>query len=551
MNRSVIRIIAYLLLAVMSCLVVGCNRPSPERIKMDRADALMETRPDSSLVIMQSIDSKSLHGDEDKALYALLLTRVQDKNYITVTDDSLISIAVKYFDSHDDLYRRMLSHYYYGTVKMNAGEFSEGVTAMHESLEMATELDDKFWMGMSCRSISDIYLETYSREEELAYAKNEYRYFKESGRQPYIDYAMLDLARAYSNSRLTAESLELCRQIVDSAKLHDDTSLLSESLRTIGKCHLREGMMSEYLKAYQEVCCTGLADSNDSAYLCLGYIDCGNLGKANAILDSLYLDDELMDSYIRYHLYKKQNNAEKALVNLEIVDSVTNATMSDKVSQNITASVVDHFDESRLQAEKERDTSRIILYAVIIITVLIISVVAILWVTYYRNQQNKIENNVVLAEHLREMLTSKEQDYTNARESISQLLTSRFQTLDDLCKLVYESNDTKTARKRISDNVTSLIEQMKNNPSIIDELEVLVNRYHDNLMVRFRKDLPYLNDNYYRLFLFSVLGFSDIAISIFLSKEKTSMIWNSRRHLKDKIKKLPNDRSEIYIQYLS
>lgn len=29
------------------------------------------------------------------------------------------------------------------------------------------------------------------------------------------------------------------------------------------------------------------------------------------------------------------------------------------------------------------------------------------------------------------------------------------------------------------------------------------------------------------------------------------MIWNSRRHLKDKIKKLPNDRSEIYIQYLS
>ena len=562
MSRSVIRIIVFLSLAVMSIFMVNCNRSSPERIKMNRAAALMETRPDSSLVIMQSIDSKSLHGDEDKALYALLLTRVQDKNYITVTDDSLISIAVKYYDKTDDVYHKMLAQYYYGTVQLNKYEYPEGLVLMHKAFDYENQMNDRYWMGLISWAISKAYRANYFNKGELAYAKDEVRYTSESGRQPYIDYALLDLACAYSNNMKWDSALIISRQLIDSATRHSDLSLLIDAKRIIGISNYGKSDYEKFLKTFQEICTSGFSNSIDSANLSLAYAEHGDLRSASAILNCIRpdtsLENRIVHGMTRYKIFKGQNMVANALKEMEFVDSLTNVIMQRKISQNISNSVVNYLKTTREQAETEKKNSNKITQLVIILSILVFVIIVAIGLFIYRRQQEKTSKNIDAAMQLRKLLAEVQKDYTEvqknyskARDSIKSLLSDQYRILDELCRLLYESNNEVTAKRHISTKVVSHIQKLKDDPSLMADLESMVNSHNSNLMEQFRRDMQGLKESYFRLFLFSILGFSDSSISVFLDKQKTSLIWDMRRHLKDKIKKLETDRKSIYIEYLS
>ena len=152
---------------------------------------------------------------------------------------------------------------------------------------------------------------------------------------------------------------------------------------------------------------------------------------------------------------------------------------------------------------------------------------------------------------MRHMLTEKGSEVSQARDEIKELLTSKYQLFDTLCQLVYESNDTATARRRISDTVSRLIKQMQNDSEMFIELEKFVNSHYANLLTELKADLPQLPDSYYKLYVFSILGFSDNAISIFLNKMAVSSVWNTRRHLKDKLKTLGDEKQVKYLSYLA
>ncbi len=74
----------------------------------------MQEKPDSSLYILKRIDSDKLSRRKDKAKYALLYSQALDKNYIDKTNDSLILVAVDYYQEHGTDQEKMLAYYYLG-----------------------------------------------------------------------------------------------------------------------------------------------------------------------------------------------------------------------------------------------------------------------------------------------------------------------------------------------------------------------------------------------------------------------------------------------------
>ncbi len=62
---------------------------------------MMETSPDSALMVLRLVSPIQLINPADKALYALLLSQAYDKTDSVVTSDSLISIATKYYDAKE------------------------------------------------------------------------------------------------------------------------------------------------------------------------------------------------------------------------------------------------------------------------------------------------------------------------------------------------------------------------------------------------------------------------------------------------------------------
>ena len=106
-------------------LLSSCTIRQDYNQQLLKADSLMQFRPDNALNILKSISSEKLSTRADNAYYALLLTQAQDKNFIVQKDDSLIQIAVHYYDSIGDTKMQAKAHYYWGCVYLSLIHISE------------------------------------------------------------------------------------------------------------------------------------------------------------------------------------------------------------------------------------------------------------------------------------------------------------------------------------------------------------------------------------------------------------------------------------------
>ncbi|MDE6076553.1 MAG: tetratricopeptide repeat protein, partial [Muribaculaceae bacterium] len=81
--------------------------------------------PDSAMNVLDAIDTTSLCGEEERALYGLLLTMAQEKTNIVVADDSLIQSSARYFEDKGDKRREMIANCYLGMVRYDLERYSE------------------------------------------------------------------------------------------------------------------------------------------------------------------------------------------------------------------------------------------------------------------------------------------------------------------------------------------------------------------------------------------------------------------------------------------
>ena len=57
----------------------------------------MPQNPDSALFLLGSLNTGNINSQKIRAKYAVVYSQALDKNYIDETNDSLITIAVKYY----------------------------------------------------------------------------------------------------------------------------------------------------------------------------------------------------------------------------------------------------------------------------------------------------------------------------------------------------------------------------------------------------------------------------------------------------------------------
>ena len=124
------RLLLPLLLPLLFILPAGCASRASQRA-MDRAEALMDSLPDSALAILRAIDPAALaspFSDEPRARHALLLSQALDKNCIDIADDSLISIAYDYYslDMKHQL-QRAQTFYYRGVIDFNGENYNSAI----------------------------------------------------------------------------------------------------------------------------------------------------------------------------------------------------------------------------------------------------------------------------------------------------------------------------------------------------------------------------------------------------------------------------------------
>ena len=129
-------------------LLIVCSCSNHENKSFSRlmlVDSLLDGNLiDSASVILGNIKEDELVTLEHRALYALLKTQMQDKNYILHTNDSLIRIAVNYYDKTKNLRLRAKSHYYLGRVYQDMNDIRGVVREFLTAMPLAEKTDDYY-----------------------------------------------------------------------------------------------------------------------------------------------------------------------------------------------------------------------------------------------------------------------------------------------------------------------------------------------------------------------------------------------------------------------
>jgi len=169
----------------------------------------MERQPRKALILLDSMEVPSKINKKEYATYHLLLTQALDKNYIKPTSDSIINLALEYFDKQKDPVMKAKALYYAGRVNYELQNAKEATTYYLSAAELIEELDgNEKLLSLIYSNLGYVYLYQKLHEDALPVLQKAHHYIVELNDSTELPYTYRDLGRVYGklDSIDTAES---------------------------------------------------------------------------------------------------------------------------------------------------------------------------------------------------------------------------------------------------------------------------------------------------------------------------------------------------------
>ena len=154
-----------ILLFLSMAVLAGCTSSKVNSTLKD-VESYISERPDSALAILESIGRADLKSRRSEAHHALLHAMALDKNYIDVTDDSLASVAVRYYSKHGPKKYLARSLYYKGLSYFNNGQYDKSIIELSKA-ESEASISDSLYLGFIKVLQSNIYNINYSESTSI------------------------------------------------------------------------------------------------------------------------------------------------------------------------------------------------------------------------------------------------------------------------------------------------------------------------------------------------------------------------------------------------
>lgn len=534
--------------STMAVLLLACTRHSATDERLSSVEAMMHDHPDSALAILEKFPHDSLFTDEQRALHALLLTQARDKNYYYETTDSMISIALSYYGDSNDDYHKMLAFFYMGCIKFYCNDLSLSIINYTEAEKIAQKINDWFYLGMIYQGMSYVYSNVYNSTEQLSYAELSYDAFKKYDDVSYTMYALKDLSMAYNNTMEYEKAVNIAKQVIDSAIKMQDSTLLVESLRIAATSSYAQKKSREALSFYsklQEVGGNNSLHLRDIQNMAESYAQIGDNHKSDSIMQYC-LDYNFISEEIPPIIYEMRGDYKSAYYSLEKESELQDSIIWGLVCQKVTKAVADYNKQEQQAKDEMIRLERTIFVFVVIFVVLITLTISLALKMQLAKQKINSDSIILLANNLTEKIRLQADQNMAIKDSLHELLRNRLNDINELCLTYYEYKGTVKEQKKISDKVKLQIEEFGKEGSI-QELAKHINKYTDNIIDKFYAEFPDLKENEYRLYLYSVAGFSAKTISLLID-EKIEVVYNRKSRLKAKIK---NSLSPLKDEFIS
>ena len=162
-----------LILALLLILTsTACEHRTPITSVFAEAESLMYTHPDSALTLLQAIPNPEQLTGREQADYALLMTQAKSRNQIYATSDSLIRIAVDYYQNSDEMEQKAKSLLYLGDVMMDMERYADATRPLKQAEELMEHVSERQIQTMIYSNLGYLNRKAGDYEQALTYYKN-------------------------------------------------------------------------------------------------------------------------------------------------------------------------------------------------------------------------------------------------------------------------------------------------------------------------------------------------------------------------------------------
>ena len=245
---------AILFAAIVAILMAGCGMSRHDRhvaAMLDRAEAVMQSHPDSARAIVDSIDATAIGSDALRARYALDLHEAMFKNYIETPDDSLISFAADYYADRGDNASLAKARYFQGRALRNAANYPAATFAALHADDAASGAGLTIWRARANELLADLCLDTYNIYEDTVYIRRAANLYLAADSLRNYQYDMIDLGRSLSNCNEEERAL----QVLDSIAMEispSDSSFIYYLNESRANVFVKLGRYKEALTEYEK-----------------------------------------------------------------------------------------------------------------------------------------------------------------------------------------------------------------------------------------------------------------------------------------------------------
>lgn len=550
-----LRTIIYTLLLATLCM--GCGGRISMR-QLEQLEARMNDASDSVLAVLTAADMP--RWGERRALYALLTVQAQDKSYIDVADDSLISIATRYYDRRGPALRRLQAFYYHGRVYANAGLSHEAMTAYTRAKEFVDKVDAPYPVGLLYAQMGVLYGNDYDYQRALDNTEKAFCCFEKAGKERLLYITKCNMGLSHLNKLQFSQAEALFNESLLWGETHNDTyivgSTLTPLLRSYDATANIEALDSLFIRYPVHT-----LPKNTATYSIIAHyyaLKEDRVASEDALEQAWQMSTTAEDTAKlwnkSYLVGKLLGDKDMALRSHEHLlahqDSVVRVTLQ----QPLIASQRDHY-ETRLKVEELRNQQQRYLMRGAAVVALMVAVVLGIYVRrFLRNKNRQLIEQIELADELRLTVYNKEQALEEVHhalsaqrltydtklhimnQQISQLFKARYQLLDELSKTYYEGTANKSEKDKVYKKVLTEIERLSVDEEFA-QLEDIINEYCDNVMAHIRAELPKMFSKIdYHLLCCFYIGFSGKTISVFTGIE-ANQIPVYKQRLRSKISK--------------
>lgn len=355
-----------LLFILFSWILISCNRTqTPLPSDLGRAEFLMQTYPDSALAILDTMCIPSPSDRMQYATWCLLRTQAQTKNNIKPTSDSLINIALSYFEKGDDIYKKAITLYYKGRVEDDFYYQEEATNYYLKAESTANKIQEEKGYRLLLliySSLGQIYEYRHLNDLALSAYEDAYNYARQIQDSTYISIALSQQGKISSRLARWDSAIYYYSNAIQISEQAKDLKTTSISLAEIGFVYSKLKQYTsaiDNLKKGEEIIINNKLTDIDRIYLCLGHVYT-ELEKYDSA--SIYLTKALQTNNIErikqayqslYLLNEKQKKFKEAVMynNLysNYADSIAKITQTREVFETSKK-----YDQKELLNEQEK-----------------------------------------------------------------------------------------------------------------------------------------------------------------------------------------------------